>query len=86
MSADLAHGPRLSELIQSFFSHIHLVNNAHNLAFRSSRDQAWFRIIRKRRIDAKHNVHMPFVNNLNVVDRVTHVVPQSEHCEVSQAH
>lgn len=69
MSADLAHGPRLSELIQSFFSHIHLINKAHNLAFCPSQDQTC-RIIRKHRIDAKHRVNTPFVNNLNVIGRM----------------
>lgn len=86
MSADLAHSPRLSELIQSFLSHIHPVNKAHNLAFCPSQDQSWCRIIRKHRIDAKHRANMLFVNNINVIERVTLVVPQSEHCEVSQEH
>lgn len=76
MSADLAHGPRLSELIQSFFSNIHPVNKVHNLASCPSQDQSWCRIIRKHRIDAKHNVNMLFVSNLNVIDRVTHEVPR----------
>lgn len=86
MSADLAHVPRLSGLIQSFFSHIHLVNKAHSLAFCPSRDRSRCRIIRKHRMDAKHNVNMLLVSNLNVIDRVTRVVPQSERCEVSQEH